>query len=219
MSERLIYYAVGDIHGRLDLLNTLLAKIEGHAAGRPGSKTLVFLGDYIDRGPDSAGVLDRLIAGPPPGIDRQVCLLGNHEDLMIRVARGEDRGGIWAFNGGDKTVESYGNNRSRFDRHIAWLSTLPTYLHEDGFYFVHAGIVPGRPLDQQKRKDQLWIRHRFYWSWRDHAAIVVHGHSIVGRRPVVRRNRISIDTGAYGTGVLTCAVLRRGEPAFFLQTT
>lgn len=218
LTELPTYYAIGDIHGRLDLLNGLLTKIQAHAAGRQGAKTLVFLGDYIDRGHDSAGVLDRLLEGPPLGIDRQVCLLGNHEDLMLRYMRGEDRFGDWVRNGGGATLRSYAGDHEHMDRHANWLSALPICLHEEGFYFVHAGIVPGRPLDQQRRKDQLWIRLRFLWSWRNHGAIVVHGHTIVGRRPDVCRNRISIDTGAFSSGVLTCAVLQPNERPEFLQT-
>lgn len=107
---------------------------------------------------------------------------------------------------------------ARLKRHEQWLRKRPTFLHESGFYFVHAGVAPGRPLDQQRRVHQLWIRNRFLWSRRNHGAVIVHGHTVVGKRPIVRRNRISIDTGAYRTGVLTCAVLHQGVEPEFLQT-
>lgn len=213
-----IHYAIGDIHGRFDLLQALLVRIERHAAEAEAEKTLVYLGDYVDRGPQSADVIDLIMGGPPDGIGRQICLLGNHEDLMLRALDGKDRFGDWYRNGGRETERSYKSDFARLKRHEQWLRKRPTFLHESGFYFVHAGVAPGRPLDQQRRVHQLWIRNRFLWSRRNHGAVIVHGHTVVGKRPIVRRNRISIDTGAYRTGVLTCAVLHQGVEPEFLQT-
>lgn len=209
---RVIIYAIGDIHGRADLLARLLVDVSADAARRDGRKRVVYLGDYVDRGPDSAGVIDTLLQGPPPRIDEQVCLRGNHEELMWFANRRVDWAFNWLLNGGVATKRSYGDDRARLDRHLDWIESLPVTHREGNYLFVHAGIVPGRPLEQQKPRDMVWIRDRFLRDERDHGFIVVHGHTPVRGDPDVRPNRINLDTGAAYGGPLTCAVLDSTDP-------
>lgn len=207
----MLFYAIGDIHGHLELLEPLLAKISAHAATRIGEKCLVYLGDYVDRGPNSAGVLDRVIVGPPPGFARQVALLGNHEDYMIGYHDGvEPAASHWSDEdmGGAQTLSSYRGDWDRMSVHISFLRTLPLSYRAGPYLFVHAGIFPGRPLAQQRREDLIWIRERFLDSTLDHGFIVVHGHT--PRKPWrvdVKPNRINVDSGAAWGGPLSCAVL------------
>jgi len=230
-------YAVGDVHGRLDLLDRMLAMIaEDAATGRPGTaSTVVMLGDYVDRGPDGAGVLDRLRAGPPPGLGL-VCLRGNHDDTLLRFLDDATAGEAWLGFGGGATLASYGVRpppsgevgldrlvaaqralRSAMPpRHADFLSHLPYRLALGGYLFVHAGVRPGVPAERQTPADMMWIRDEFLRSGADHGRVVVHGHTVV-RVPEVRRNRIGIDTGAYATGRLTALVLE-GEDRRFLHT-
>lgn len=207
----MIYYAIGDIHGHLELLDPLLAKIEAHAAARLGEKTLVYLGDYVDRGPDSAGVLARIIAGPPPGIAHQVAVLGNHEDYFIDYFDGiEPAATRWMepdWNGA-ATIASYGGDWKLIEAHVEFLRGLPIYHLADGYLFVHAGVFPGRPLEAQRRDDLIWIRDRFLNDARDHGFVVVHGHT--PRQPWGVEwlpNRINVDSGAAWGGPLSCVVL------------
>jgi serine/threonine protein phosphatase 1 len=219
----LAVYAIGDIHGRSDLLDRLHEAILADAAGRPAvGRRIVYLGDYIDRGEDSAGVIDRLVEEPLPGFDA-VHLCGNHEDFLLRFLVDERIAPHWLHNGGDATLASYGvpieSDWGRMQRnllralprrHLAFLENL-ALSHEVGDYlFVHAGIRPGLPLDWQRREDLLWIRNEFLTATAPHGRIVVHGHSIA-HEPEFRSNRIGIDTGAYMTGRLTCLVLERSE--------
>ncbi len=222
-------YAIGDIHGRLDLLDELLALIEAdrEAAGavRP---VLIFLGDYVDRGPASAGVIARLL-GPPPADFDVVHLLGNHEAMMLRFLEDESAGLGWMGNGGVETLASYGIAveggvyrreelaklrdalRERLpDSHLEFLQNLQLTHREGDYLFVHAGIRPGIPMAEQAEDDLIWIREEFLDSRDDHGHVVVHGHSI---RPEVemRANRIGIDTGAFRSGTLTCLVLQDDE--------
>jgi serine/threonine protein phosphatase 1 len=217
-------YAVGDIHGRDDLLASLHQQIASDAKGFSGRKVLVYLGDYVDRGPDSAGVIDRLVNSPLPGFET-VHLAGNHEDFLMDFLRDPLAGRVWMLNGGDATCESYGVDVSqpggagRFEAiwtelrvrmpeaHGRFLDNL-RYRHEEGDYlFVHAGIDPRRPLDAQDNYDLMWIRDPFLYSEEDFGRIVVHGHTPVDR-PDERTNRIDIDTGAVYGGLLTALVLQ-----------
>lgn len=218
-----ITYAIGDIHGRLDLLADLLDRIENDAAARHASAKIVFTGDYLDRGMESHGVVERLIAGPRRAEDRFVCLLGNHDDIFIRAVAGERDLPAWAMELHKHTFVSYGVDGERspeseaaLRRHADFLATLPL-THDDGtHFFVHAGIRPGVALDRQARYDLLWIRGEFLTYTPPLPRRIVHGHTIVGDRPVVTHNRISIDTGAYRSGILTAAVFEAG-PLRFLQ--
>jgi serine/threonine protein phosphatase 1 len=212
----LTIYAVGDIHGRDDCLRLLHAEISAHARSQPGEKLLVYVGDYVDRGPDSADVVDRVMAGPPEDIDRQVTLMGNHEEMMLAYYSRQDDFKMFLFNGGDKTIRSYGNDKERLHRHLNWMSELPLYYREGRYLFVHAGIWPGRPIEKQRPADLLWIRNRFLDDTRDHGCIVVHGHTPIPGRPEVRPNRINTDAMAFDTGRLCCAVLGEDDLLGFL---
>lgn len=223
-------YAIGDVHGRADLLRQLQGMIEADLQARPApDPLLICLGDYVDRGPDSAGVLDLLLAPAPAGMPR-LTLMGNHEELMLRFLADASALPVWFVNGGDATLGSYSIDpydeaparlRDRLDRalpagHRALLEGLALTHDEGGYFFVHAGIRPGIPLERQRREDLLWIRGTFLDSGADHGRVVVHGHTITGE-PEVRPNRIGIDTGAFASGRLTCLVLE-GEERRFLAT-
>ena len=216
-------YAIGDIHGRLDLLEQLLGRIEADAETRSGRAKVVFTGDYVDRGPASFGVVERLIAGPRRAGDQFVCLRGNHDDLFARAVTVGDGLPDWAWQLFWHTIESYGVTRDTMAdgeadlrRHAAFLAGLPL-THDDGRnLFVHAGIRPGVPLEHQVEHDLLWIREEFLNHARPLQRRVVHGHTIMGPSAVVTTNRVSIDTGAYKSGILTAAVLD-GPAVRFLQ--
>ncbi|WP_338045704.1 metallophosphoesterase family protein [Oleisolibacter albus] len=226
-------YVIGDIHGRLDLLQCLLDRIQADmaASGADLHHTLIFLGDYVDRGPDSSGVLSLLSGAPPPGFGA-VHLKGNHEEAMLAFLDDPQQGEDWVRFGGQTTLASYGIVRppamtvSSFlakarphlvrtipGRHLAFLRGLRTSLRFGDYLFVHAGIRPGLPLAQQDSNDLLWIREPFLKSGTDHGVVVVHGHTIVDK-PDIRTNRIGIDTGAYATGCLTCLVLEGASHRF-----
>ena len=225
---RTVTYAIGDIHGRLDLLESLLDAVEADAAERGAAAKVVFTGDYVDRGPASRGVVERVMAGPRRAGDRLVPLRGNHDDLFVAAVTRGDVLPDWAWTLYIHTVESYGvtvetlrGRDAGLRRHAAFLQSLPL-THDDGTHlFVHAGIRPGVPLERQDPEDLTWIREEFLTFEGPLPRRVVHGHTIMGDRPVVTPNRISIDTGAYRSGILTAAVLDPaapfGEPDF-LQT-
>ena len=216
-------YAIGDIHGRLDLLDALLDTIDNDARTRGSRALIVFTGDYVDRGADSFGVVERLMAGPRRAEDRFICLRGNHDDLFVKAIRSGEGVPDWAWQLFGHTIVSYGlkpgdpaGEDHGLLRHAAFLAGLPL-SHDDGRrFFVHAGIRPGVPIERQADEDLLWIRAEFL----DHDGRlprqVVHGHTIMGDHPVVTANRISIDTGAYRSGILSAAVLD-GDSVAFLQ--
>jgi serine/threonine protein phosphatase 1 len=216
-------YAIGDIHGRLDLLDQLLASIEADAERRGVAAKIVFTGDYMDRGIDSCGVVERLRAGPRRPGDSFVPLRGNHDDLFARAATHGRDVPDWAWQLFWHTIKSYGLDRdrgwrgdARLERHATFLAGLPL-THDDGRYlFVHAGIRPGVPMADQTEWDLLWIRDEFLHHDGLLPRRVVHGHTIMGDRPVLRPHRVSIDTGAYRSGILTAAVLD-GPDVTFLQ--
>jgi serine/threonine protein phosphatase 1 len=229
-------YAIGDIHGRVDLLRKLHARIVEHAAAEnyTSHNVVIYLGDYVDRGADSRGIIDLLLDAPLPQFE-YVYLKGNHEDSLLRFLADEWHGPQWFTYGGDRTLESYGVRppRSVTDpaelrraqtefaqqlppRHLDFFTRL-RMLHVEGDYaFVHAGVRPGISLDEQSDEDLMWIRDEFLRSNLDFGRIVVHGHSITDS-PTVKANRIGIDTGAFATGCLTCVVLE-GTNRRFLQT-
>lgn len=227
-------YAIGDIHGRLDLLNNLLRQIETDTHGYAGRKLAIFLGDYIDRGPDSKGVIDRLLEPLPSGIET-VCLLGNHEWAMLEFFTSLDTGAGWLTHGGMETLRSYGipmppgkptperlaqlqmTLRERFPaEHKTWLEKCPTWYELGDYYFVHAGIRPSAQLDEQTDHDRLWARNGFI-NWKGSLPkMIIHGHTI-SRDVEIRPHRIGIDTGAYASGTLTALVLE-GTSCRVLQT-
>ena len=226
-------YAIGDIHGRLDLLDQLLDQIHDDIARRPvGKVMLLSLGDLIDRGPDSAGVIERLRTLDGPA--RTGCLMGNHEEMFLRVLDGEPDVGLdWLGFGGDACVESYGLSPTALQvmdearlaetlyaavppAHIAFLHTLSDTFRFGDYLFVHAGIRPGVPVEEQDVHDLRWIRRPFLNDAKDHGVMVVHGHTI-SDGPEERSNRIGIDTGAYQTGVLT-ALAVEDDRRWYLST-
>jgi serine/threonine protein phosphatase 1 len=213
-------YAIGDIHGRLDLLSQLLDLIEADATARSTPAKIVFTGDFVDRGADSFGVVERLIAGPRRAADRFICLRGNHDDLFVRAVTEDDGVPDWAWILFGYTIASYGadprnwKDSAELRRHAEFLASL-ALTHDDGDHlFVHAGIRPGTALEDQLEHDLLWIRDPFLSHDDPLPRRIVHGHTIMGDRPVIRQNRISIDTGAYRSGILTAAVISQGETGF-----
>ena len=218
-------YAIGDVHGCARRLMAMHAAIRADLAARPAPLvSVVHLGDYVDRGPDSAGVLD-LLLGPSPVPGAEIVLLkGNHEAMMLDAcALGASTAALrlWMENGGLATLESYGTDPASpgwLERippaHLALLRRCPLRYSAGSYLFVHAGVRPEVPLDRQDPHDLLWIREPFLSFGGDLKAVVVHGHTPVPA-PVVRPNRIGIDTGACFGGRLTCLVLE-GERMRFL---
>lgn len=214
--------AIGDLHGRSDLLEQIMAALDSRAAS--GSERLVeiYLGDYVDRGPDSRGVIDRLIARKAAPGREIVCLAGNHEAMLLGALRTDEEFVQWLSYGGASTLQSYGVQSPRTPRevplarrhlaeaipaeHLAFLQGLVLSYRNDNFFFAHAGVRPGVALERQSERDLLWIREAFLNATAPFGAVVVHGHTPHGR-PVVKPNRISIDTGAYQSGILTCALI------------
>jgi serine/threonine protein phosphatase 1 len=221
--ERRIY-AVGDIHGCARQLDALHALIRADLASRPiGSALLIHIGDFVDRGPDSAGVIARLVNGSPVAGTEMINILGNHESTMLEALAGEKAAATdWLFGGGKAALESYGiDPASPLEhwaecipvRHRGFLRGLPLIYREGGYAFVHAGVRPGVPLPEQTRDDLLRSRQQFLSSEADFGAVIVHGHTPV-KAPVVRHNRIAIDTGGVFGGKLTCLVLEADRLGF-----
>ncbi len=228
-------YAIGDVHGRLGPLARLTEAVRRDAARPPGGRrVLVLLGDYVDRGLESRQVIDFLLSGALDGFET-VFLKGNHEAWLLAFLDDASAGRPWLAAGGQASLVSYGVRtppgplgrrrlealRGAFaaalpDAHRAFLGALATRHVEGGYAFAHAGIRPGVPLEAQREEDLLWGADGFAEDEGDHGKVVVHGHSAAAE-PVVRRNRIGIDTGAYATGRLTCLVLE-GSSRRFLST-
>jgi serine/threonine protein phosphatase 1 len=237
IADGLAVYAIGDIHGRLDLLTALLAQVAADAERHPADqrRQLVFLGDYIDRGTESRGVIDALLRPGWPDFPR-IFLMGNHEDAMLEFLDEQSDGVAWLTYGGLETLLSYGVAIRRLPTSAASAAELRETLraavpqdhvdflrrcvlsHAEGDYvFVHAGVRPGRPLGQQDRRDLLWIRDEFLRvAGALPGKVVVHGHTICDA-PQDLGHRIDIDTGAFVSGRLTCLVLR-GTARRFLTT-
>lgn len=221
-------YAVGDVHGRLDLLEQLLDKIHEDLDRRPARKVLlVFVGDLIDRGPNSAQVIERLRTYSRPAVET-VFLLGNHEEVLLRILGGEaELISKWRWFGGGECLASYGVDAEKLaglkddealevvrnaipKEHVEFLESFDDSCRFGDYLFVHAGIRPGVEIDQQRQSDLRWIREPFLFDDTDHGFVVVHGHTV---RPEVemRPNRIGIDTGAYKSGVLTALAIERSD--------
>lgn len=222
-------YVIGDVHGRLDLLDRLSAHIDADAAGAAGDVLTIFLGDYIDRGKDSAGVIERLSGGDFP---TPICALrGNHEEILLRFLEDESLLESWRKYGGLETLHSYGvdvgeamRGRGYDAARASLLARLPeAHLHflqktrlwaaHGDYFFAHAGIRPERPLSAQTADDLLWIRDEFLRFPGKLEKIVVHGHTPV-EAPDIQANRINIDTGAYLSSVLTALVLEGADRRF-----
>ena len=226
-------YAIGDIHGRADLLRSLFDHMVDDLKRFPIDDTLcIFLGDYVDRGPDSQAVLELLTALASP--TRFISLRGNHEMLLLSFLNNPSDADVWRANGGLETLHSYGVNISAFrsgrglekvakqfraalpSSHLDFLRQTRLSISVGDYFFCHAGVRPGTPLDTQRQEDVAWIRDEFLLSEAYHGKVVVHGHTSV-LTPEVKHNRINIDTGAYISECLTALVLE-GETQRFLST-
>jgi serine/threonine protein phosphatase 1 len=221
-------YGVGDVHGCLSLLNELLLDIEDDFKRRPvNAAFLIFVGDLVDRGPDSKGVVERLRTYSHPKI-KPIFLSGNHEEYFLRTLAGQ-AGTLdtWLSYGGKECVASYGLSPERLmamhegealqllrqtvpASHRRFLESFGDTFRFGDYLFVHAGIRPGLALDEQTRADLRWIREPFLEDNGDHGFVVVHGHTIV-KDVEERPNRIGIDTGAYRSGRLTALVIEGAE--------
>ena len=215
-----ITYAIGDIHGSLDKLKSLIAACEEDAAGR--EMLLVFLGDYIDRGPESAGVV-RFVLGLQQDVPgRVIALKGNHEAWALAILDGTMPVGPWLLNGGMATLESYGvaDVEDLPRAHLDWMRSLRSTYDDGRRFFVHAGVDPQRPLGAQDESTLLWIREPFLDNERDYGRLVVHGHTpLSAGKPELRRNRLNLDTAAVFGGPLTAAVFddTQTPPLTYLQ--
>lgn len=227
-------YVVGDLHGRVDLLDQLIDKIHEDIERRPARKVLlIFVGDLIDRGPDSAQVVERLRTYQRPKV-QTVFLLGNHEEVLLRILAGEaDLITKWRAFGGTECLKSYGVDAAALSglededalavvrkaipkKHVEFLESFDDSCRFGDYVIVHAGIRPGVEFDQQRQSDLRWIREPFLFDETDHGFVVIHGHTI---RPEVevRPNRIGIDTGAYRSGVLTALAIE-GSDTWLIDT-
>jgi serine/threonine protein phosphatase 1 len=228
-----VIYAIGDVHGRLDLLRGLERKIADDAAIFDGDKWIILLGDYVDRGPHSAQVLDYLSTSPPVGF-RRICIAGNHELMMLEFLQRGGNMAVWLRNGGLETLLSYGLPQreltgltapsSRFwhllesylpPEHVTFLEELPVGVELPDCVFVHAGIRIGKPLAEQTAADVTLAPASFYDSARPHEKLIVHGHRIVAEAGRFG-NRVDVDTGAYATGRLSAARLLDRDRIEFL---
>jgi serine/threonine protein phosphatase 1 len=230
-------YAIGDVHGRLDLLDDLFARIRRDADRHPSdsARSLVLLGDYVDRGSESRGVIERLLADPLPGF-ATVRLMGNHEEAMLAFLDGDSDGLDWLSFGGVETLISYGvplRSLPRTEeavralraalveavpaRHVEFLRACVLHHSVGDYLFVHAGVRPGISLERQTQTDMIWIRDDFLRARIPlPGRVVVHGHTICDL-PQNRGHRIDIDTGAFASGRLTSLALR-GSERHFLST-
>jgi serine/threonine protein phosphatase 1 len=223
-------YAVGDIHGRLDLLETLSRRLVSHAEG--AAAEIIFLGDYIDRGPHSAGVVDYLLANPFPDTMRCTFLKGNHEATLLDFLVNPAVGPAWMQYGGGETLMSYGVRaplgksdeagwaeasqtlaRILPSEHVGFYQRLQVSAERGLYFFAHAGVDPDRPLENQDEASLLWVREPFLNDTRKLSRVIVHGHTPASM-PYADERRIGLDTGAYQTGKLTAACLEGGSVTF-----
>ena len=227
MPDGALVYCIGDIHGRDDLLSEMAKRVDADMKTRSFDRAeTVFLGDYIDRGPGSKAVVERLASGDWP--TSIIALAGNHEDFLLSFLNDAGFLTFWRSQGGLETVHSYGVDVGRAmagrefgEVQAAFIARFPKH-HRDflealkvstvigDYFFCHAGVRPGVPLDGQDREDLLNIREPFLSSHAEYGKLVVHGHTPAGA-PEIRANRIGIDTGAYATGRLTCLVLEKDQ--------
>jgi serine/threonine protein phosphatase 1 len=218
--EAPLVYAIGDIHGSLHKLRDLMMLCERHADGRTAS--FIFLGDYIDRGPDSRGVVEALMDMQSRQPDRVIALKGNHEAVALEVVDGETEAELWLREGGTATLRSYDIDDARDlpDEHVAWLRALPLCYDDGRRFFVHAGVDPEKPLGAQRDRDLIWIREPFLSDAPDYGRLIVHGHTPqTDGIPDFRGNRLNLDTGAVFGRPLTAAAFAsaRRDPLGYLQ--
>jgi serine/threonine protein phosphatase 1 len=232
--EGTLVFAIGDVHGRADLLKTLLTFIGGHSESGNAKTVVIGLGDYVDRGPDSAGAIDALCDFRRHNNIELVWLRGNHEAMFANFLEAPNRiGPEWLEQGGLETIRSYGCDVGRrpydFDKvrddmarrlpihHIRFLESLRSSLTIGDFFFCHAGVRPNIALTSQSERDLMWIRSGFADRDAPFAKVIIHGHTPVAT-PDVRTHRINIDTGAYLSGVLTCLAID-SKSIGFIQST
>jgi len=228
-------YAIGDVHGCLPQLENLQRRIIADASSFGGEKLIVCVGDYVDRGPDSAGVLSFLNSPLPQGFSR-ICLAGNHERMMIQHIDEPNSLGQWWSSGGSETLASYGIEPSQYmsassrdrtkmlashipSQHVDFLRNLPVMVTLPRLVLVHAGLRTDVPLEEQDDNDLLWLRSQpaTRQIQPEEAPLLVHGHTPTAT-PIINANSINIDTGAFATGILTAVCLRHGEQPRFLNT-
>jgi serine/threonine protein phosphatase 1 len=220
-------YAIGDVHGCLDQLRRIEDAIvaDSQALGER-RKLIVMLGDYVDRGPSSSGVLEHLLAKPPLGFER-ICLAGNHEVMMLEHLEAPRVPSPWIKNGGDITLDSYGISAERYaeatmkqrsqilashipDSHLELLRTMPSMVTAPGLVFAHGGVDRHLPLESQEDSSILWMRHNPKDIWTDAPFTLIHGHTPVSI-PLIQPRRINIDTGCFATGKLTAVRMSPGR--------
>ena len=212
-------FAVGDIHGCLDKLNRVMGACEVHAGARPAR--YIFLGDYIDRGPQSRGVIESLMRRQAAQLGTIVCLRGNHEQMAIDAHASEHAVPLWLANNGASTLRNYGGGRIA-PEHLNWLGALP-FCHDDGLrFFVHAGVDLDVPLAEQEPEVMLWMREPFltYCDEVDYGRFIVHGHTPLPTGvPDLRQRRLNLDTAAVMGGPLSAAVFddTQAQPLGFLS--
>jgi serine/threonine protein phosphatase 1 len=233
--EPAVIYAVGDVHGCLSLLRRLETQIVEDAAAVAGEKWIVMIGDYVDRGPESAQVIDHLLSPPPEGF-RRFCLAGNHEAEMANFMRAPSANSSWLGFGGRETLLSYGIPEQKFAagqsrralqqvvasyvpaEHLQFIARLPAMLETPHFVFVHAGLRPGIATADQALQDLLWYRDDFAETYLTLGKTVVHGHTIRDE-VLITPGRIAIDTGAYAKGRLSAVRLAGGKVSVIEATT
>jgi len=231
-----VTYAVGDVHGCHSLYRQLEDKLVEDGRRMDGRKLIVLLGDVVDRGPDSAGLIDHLTSTPPDGFER-ICLLGNHEDMMLRFFKNPAKHDVWLDFGGRETLASYGirpdpdhgwNIDARTMRlvmqahipveHIRFLQSLPLYVSVGDYLLVHGGVDPNKPLENQTKDDLIWTRLTSTSETSPVGRIVVHGHTPVETASQIGW-RVATDTGACFSGRLSAAKLTSTHPASFLTAS
>lgn len=226
-----LVYAIGDVHGCYELMKDLLAQLAADYAGRAQGRRpiLVFLGDYVDRGPQSARVMDALVWLQRRGDLEIHFLKGNHEQALLEFLDAPERGGPWIGFGGGETLLSYGIEPPAADApagtylaardellermpasHLRLLQQLEPMVVIGDYAFVHAGIRPGTPLESQAENDLLWIRRGFVDQPGPFGKVIVHGHTWLSEQPQLSEHRLGLDTGGYATGVLTAARIEDG---------
>jgi serine/threonine protein phosphatase 1 len=225
-------YAIGDIHGRADLLTRMFERLEAEPRKGDRPPIVVFLGDYIDRGPESAEVIELLLYKRPEGFEHYY-LKGNHEEALLSFIADPNAGKAWLAHGGLQTLGSYGvaplptvaasgkdlaracqTFREKLpDTHLGFFNRLQRYVTFGDYAFVHAGVDPARKLDAQTDQDLFWIRRRFLESTKKSSHVIVHGHT-PAKEPYRDRRRVGVDTGAYFSGVLTAARFEDGDVSF-----
>lgn len=221
LDQEMLTFAIGDIHGSYTKLANLVRHCRDYGGGR--DTRFIFLGDYVDRGRRNREVIDFLIDMQAAAPDRVTCLMGNHEDLLTMAADGQNEE-VWLDNGGYATLRSYGVSRAAEipAAHLSWIANLPLTFSDDKRLYVHAGIMPGIPLDRQRKEVLLWIREPFLSDQSNHELYIVHGHTPTTTGvPELCHNQLNLDTLAWNGNPLVCAVFEQGRvgPLAFIADT